>query len=113
MQVRRYKLTLAILLLFAASFTISSCGEKPPGGFPPESIMPEGIVVDAYDPAIDYMALMEECVKDGSPYALKLGAIYEQQRNLKIQLGMYDQKETYCFDSYDSQKIKESLESEN
>ena len=33
--------------------------------------------------------LMWQCATDGSPYALKVGAIYEQQRNLKIErLGM-------------------------
>ena len=46
--------------------------------------MPTGVKVDGYDKKIDYSTLMLKCAKDGSDSAIKMGTIYEEQRNLKI-----------------------------
>lgn len=43
-----------------------------------------GITVTGYNEQTDYMALMQDCAEDGSKYALEMGRIYEQCRNLKI-----------------------------
>ena len=44
----------------------------------------EYVKVTGYDRNTDYTKLMNECLADGSPYAIQLGRIYETQRNLKI-----------------------------
>ena len=46
--------------------------------------VPNGVKVESYDKSVDYSTLMIECVKDGSDSAIKMGTIYEEQRNLKI-----------------------------
>ena len=43
------------------------------------------VQVTGYDPSMDYTAAIQRTLADGSAYALQVGAIYEQQRNLKIQ----------------------------
>ena len=42
------------------------------------------VQVTGYDPDMDYTAAIQRVLEDGSSYALQVGAIYEQQRNLKI-----------------------------
>lgn len=44
----------------------------------------EHIQVTSYDPGMDYTAAIQRALQDGSAYAMQVGAIYEQQRNLKI-----------------------------
>lgn len=58
------------------------------------------ITVNSYDPQINYMAAMLQALEDGSAYALQVGAIYEQQRNLKIGALQLPQKLTYYFTTY-------------
>lgn len=79
----------------------------------PESIMPNGISVEAYDPNVDYMEKMKECAEDGSEFALQLGAIFEQQRNLKIQFGMFEEEQTDYFCSYNADEIRAALDCES
>lgn len=55
------------------------------------------ITVNSYDPHMDYMAAMLKALEDGSTYALQVGAIYEQQRNLKINTLQLPQKLTDYF----------------
>ena len=48
------------------------------------------------DQSVDYMARMVEAAEDGSPWALAMGAVYEQCRNAKIDaLGMEYGKTDY------------------
>lgn len=62
------------------------------------------IVINGYDPKIDYLAAMKRTLKDGSSYALQVGAIYEKQRNYKIDmLGLAFEKTSY-FTTYSSAK---------
>ena len=46
---------------------------------------PNGVDVVDYDRSTNYMSLMIAAAEDGSPYALHMGAIYEIQRNMKIE----------------------------
>lgn len=56
--------------------------------------------VTGYDPQTDYMDAMERALQDGSAYALQVGAIYEQQRNLKIETLRLDIPATSYFTDY-------------
>ena len=56
--------------------------------------------VTGYDPQTDYMDAMERALQDGSAYALQVGAIYEQQRNLKIETLQLDIPTTSYFTDY-------------
>lgn len=58
------------------------------------------IQVVGYDPQVDYAAAMKRTLEDGSTYALQAGAIYEQQRNLKIQKLELDYAQTHYFETY-------------
>lgn len=58
------------------------------------------ITVTGYDPKVDYMAEMSRALRDGSPYALQIGAIYEQQRNLKIEDNNLKYAKTSYFTDY-------------
>lgn len=74
----------------------------------PEPVEEEPVVVDSdqkvlvvgYDPETDYYALMTSCAADGSEYAMIVGEIYEQQRNLKIDDMNYDFDKTSYFSTY-------------
>lgn len=58
------------------------------------------VEVTGYDPAMDYTAAIQRALEDGSAYAMQVGAIYEQQRNLKIRdLGL-DLEQTSYFQDY-------------
>ncbi len=58
------------------------------------------IRVTGYDKKMDYTAAIQRTLRDGSAYALQVGAIYEKQRNLKIRdLGL-DLKQTDYFAKY-------------
>lgn len=58
------------------------------------------VQVTGYDPSMDYTAAIQRTLADGSAYALQVGAIYEQQRNLKIQdLGL-ELEQTHYFQEY-------------
>lgn len=58
------------------------------------------ITVNSYDPKMDYMKAMERALDDGSAYALQVGAIYEKQRNLKIDALDLPEKPTSYFSKY-------------
>ena len=58
------------------------------------------VQVTGYDPNVDYTAAIQRTLEDGSAYAMQVGAIYEQQRNLKIQdLGL-ELEQTDYFQRY-------------
>lgn len=62
------------------------------------------ISVVGYDKNTDYTRLIQLALEDGSPYALQVGAIYEQQRNLKIKDLKLDLKQTDYFTKYTTAK---------
>ncbi len=62
------------------------------------------IAVTGYDPRIDYMAEMKRALKDGGAYALQVGAVYERQRNLKIQEEHLDLPRTSYFTDHTTAK---------
>lgn len=75
-----------------------------------KTIIPDGVQVVAYDPDVDYMARMIACAKAGSTSDLILGAIYEQQRNLKIDNSeMGGQEKTAYFVSTDAEQVQLSM----
>lgn len=57
------------------------------------------IQILSYDKEQDYMAKMYQACLDGSHFALEAGAIYEAQRNLKIETENLDLEYTNFFDS--------------
>ena len=74
------------------------------------TIVPDGVQVVAYDPGVDYMEKMIACAKAGSANDLILGAIYEQQRNLKIDNSEAGgQKKTSHFVSTDAEQVQLSM----
>lgn len=58
-----------------------------------------GVLVYDYDQNTDYWGLIKEALNDGSPYALKMAAIYEAQRNLKIEKEGLSNPKTYIIRS--------------
>lgn len=62
------------------------------------------LTITGYDPKLDYMAEMRRALKDGGTYALQIGAIYEQQRNLKIDRLKLDYPHTTYFTDYTTAK---------
>jgi len=56
----------------------------------------EHISVESYDSEVNYLEEMRKCASDGGEYALQVGYIYEQQRNMKIELlGLAQRKTDY------------------
>ena len=69
------------------------------------------VQVTSYDPNMDYTAAIQQTLEDGSAYALQVGAIYEQQRNLKIRDLNLDLEETNYFQEYSTaQEILQAME---
>lgn len=81
---------LAMVLMVLPALNISASAESGSSG------LSSYITVTGYDPKVDYMALMLRTLRDGSTYAMQVGAIYEQQRNMKID----DLKMSYAKTSY-------------
>lgn len=68
------------------------------------------ITVKGYDPNMDYMGAIQRTLEDGGPYAMQVGAIYEKQRNLKIDSLKLAQKKTSYFSRYTTAAaIKEAM----
>ena len=68
---KRFLVLMVILCVILTSFCMAA--------------VPSGVDVVDYDKSADYMSLMIAAAEDGSPYALHMGAIYEIQRNMKIE----------------------------
>jgi len=92
-------ISLAILML------VSACGAKAYA----DSLIPDGVQVAAYDPARNYMADMIECAEDGSEYALYIGAIYEAQRNLKLEYMKPEAEQTHYFKSMNPSEVRVAM----
>lgn len=69
------------------------------------------IQVVGYDPNVDYTAAIRQTLEEGGKYALQVGAIYERQRNLKIQKMGLDYETTDYFERYTTaQAILQAME---
>ncbi|MEG1563764.1 MAG: hypothetical protein RR365_08565 [Bacteroides sp.] len=73
------------------------------------TFLPSGVVVTEFEHNEDYAAKMIDAAKDGSEYALHMGAIYEQQRNMKIDDLNSNYDKTNFFDGRDPGAILASL----
>lgn len=71
------------------------------------------ISVTGYDPKMDYMRAMQRTLNENSSYVLQVGAIYEKQRNLKIDSLKLSQKKTSYFSKYTTaEQIKAAMEAD-
>lgn len=98
-------------LLLAAAIVITAFLA---GGLPVSAAgLGDHITVTGFDPDTDYMLAMQRALNDGSTYALQIGAIYEQQRNLKIDSLKMPQKKTYYFSNYTTaEQIKSAMQAD-
>lgn len=94
-----------MLITLAALTLVSACGAKAYMN----SRLPDGVQVVAYDPARNYMADMIECAKDGSEYALYIGAICEEQRNMKLEYMEIDEEKTQFFVSANPSDVRVAM----
>lgn len=102
------KIILLTLVLVVGLAGISACKAAPDG----DEILEELSVTapqPEFDAATDYMALMLYCAEDGSEEALRLGAIYEEQRNAKIEIMGSEHDKTSFFQQQDAGTIKEAI----
>lgn len=87
---------LALVLVSMPALGISASAEELNGH----------ISVTGYDPDVNYMDEMIRALLDGGPYAIQMGAIFEQQRNLKIDgLQMKYAKTSYFTDYTTAEEI--------
>lgn len=88
---------IAALTLSAALLVLGAVGLSMPAS---AAGLSQHVQVTGYDPNVDYTAAIQRTLEDGSAYAMQVGAIYEQQRNLKIQdLGL-ELEQTDYFQRY-------------
>lgn len=100
------KRILSLFLIALVSVTISGTHASAAG-------LSDYITVKSYDPDVDYMQAMQRALNDGGSYALQVGAIYEKQRNLKIDSMNLDQKKTSYFNEYTTaREIREAMEAD-
>ncbi len=93
-----------LALLLAMGLAVAGAGAAWAGG------LSQYVTVRGYDPEVDYMRAMKQALEDGSPYAMEVGALYEQQRNLKIQELELPQEQTAYFSQYgEAEEILEAM----
>lgn len=93
-----------LALLLALGLAVAGAGAAWAGG------LSQYVTVRGYDPEVDYMQAMKQALEDGSPYAMEVGALYEQQRNLKIQELELPQEQTAYFSQYgEAEEILEAM----
>lgn len=93
-----------LALLLALGLAVAGAGAAWAGG------LSQYVTVRGYDPEVDYMRAMKQALEDGSPYAMEVGALYEQQRNLKIQELELPQEQTAYFSQYgEAEEILEAM----
>ncbi len=88
-----------VCTLFLAVLLVA-CGSVVMAGTASAAGLSSHVTVTGYDKNVDYTAAIQRALKDGSSYALQVGAIYEKQRNLKIQDMGLDLKQTDYFTKY-------------
>lgn len=68
------------------------------------------ISVDGFDQNVDYTDKMQECLKDGSEYAMIAGTVFEKQRNLKIEsLGLEYETSNYFTSGMSAEDILNAM----
>lgn len=68
------------------------------------------IAVTGFDETTDYTAKMQECLKDGSEYAMIAGMVFEKQRNLKIEsLGLEYETSSYFTSGMSAEDILNAM----
>ena len=82
------------------ALVLTACGSAAVAGTASAAGLSQHVQVTGYDKNVDYTAAIQRVLNDGSSYALQVGAIYEQQRNLKIRDMGLDLKETDYFTKY-------------
>ena len=93
-----------LALLLALGLAVAGAGAAWAGG------LSQYVTVRGYNPEVDYMQAMKQALEDGSPYAMEVGALYEQQRNLKIQELELPQEQTAYFSQYgEAEEILEAM----
>ena len=93
-----------LALLLALGLAVAGAGAAWAGG------LSQYVTVRGYDPEVDYMQAMKQALEDGSPYAMEVGTLYEQQRNLKIQELELPQEQTAYFSQYgEAEEILEAM----
>lgn len=93
-----------LALLLALGLAVAGAGAAWAGG------LSQYVTVRGYDPEVDYMRAMKQALEDGSPYAMEVGTLYEQQRNLKIQELELPQEQTAYFSQYgEAEEILEAM----
>ena len=93
-----------LALLLALGLAVAGAGAAWAGG------LSQYVTVRGYDPEVDYMRAMKQALEDGSPYAMEVGAIYERQRNMKIQELELPQEQTAYFSQYgEAEEILEAM----
>ena len=93
-----------LALLLALGLAVAGAGAAWAGG------LSQYVTVRGYNPEVDYMQAMKQALEDGSPYAMEVGALYEQQRNLKIQELELTQEQTAYFSQYgEAEEILEAM----
>ena len=93
-----------LALLLALGLAVAGAGAAWAGG------LSQYVTVRGYNPEVDYMQAMKQALEDGSPYAMEVGALYEQQRNLKIQELERPQEQTAYFSQYgEAEEILEAM----
>ena len=93
-----------LALLLALGLAVAGAGAAWAGG------LSQYVTVRGYDPEVGYMQAMKQALEDGSPYAMEVGALYEQQRNLKIQELELPQEQTAYFSQYgEAEEILEAM----
>ena len=93
-----------LAFLLALGLAVAGAGAAWAGG------LSQYVTVRGYDPEVDYMRAMKQALEDGSPYAMEVGALYEQQRNLKIQELELPQEQTAYFSQYEeAEEILEAM----
>lgn len=93
MKINRKKRLLCFSLAMAIMLSLSQIVVAAPS-------VKDHISVTGFDKNVDYTAKIQECLEDGGEYAMLAGAVYEKQRNLKIEtLGLSIEK-TYYFTQY-------------
>ncbi len=99
---------IAILLCMAAA-TVATMGMGVKAFTTPH--ITDQIKVISFEENTDYYRLMRECASDGSKYAMMVGEIYEEQRNLKIdQMNVLYEKTSYFEDCQTGKQVLEKMD---
>ena len=94
---KRCLILLTSLCLLSATAAYAANGDNP--------VTSSNPVAAGYDSAKDYLSMMEECAQTNTPNSLIMGALYETQRNKKIEQEGHAYAPTEFFSHFDGEKI--------